>query len=96
MIFKGFQPSVDGPANQRSVPGMLENDPRTALKTGSFKKVPLLTGVTRDETANIINVNTIKTIFGSLNKFLENLTSVVKKGLLVGDALNTILPGVGK
>lgn len=58
----GYQLSVDGPDNQRSLPGLLDEDPRYVVGNGTFKKVPLLIGVTRDETSNAIDIKNIKNI----------------------------------
>lgn len=41
----GYQPTIDGNDNERSLPGFLQDDPRNVIKNGTFKIVPLLTGI---------------------------------------------------
>lgn len=91
----GYQPAIESLSNQRSLPGFLEQDPRDVLKNGTFKKVPLLIGVTRDETANAIDIKNIEKIFASATKFLESVASTLKKTGAIGNVVNNILPGIG-
>lgn len=51
----GVVPAVETPDDRRGLPGFMTASPRDNLKKGQFKKAPLLTGVTKDETANGIN-----------------------------------------
>lgn len=95
----GYQPTIDGSDNDRSLPGFLQDDPRDVIENGSFKIVPLLTGVTRDETANAINIKTIEKTFTSTTKFLDSVANVVQKsgmGIDVGQMVGKLLPGVGE
>lgn len=48
----GTGPVVEGSDDKRGLPGFLTEDPETTIKNGTFKKIPLLTGVTKHETAN--------------------------------------------
>lgn len=48
----GTGPVVEGTDDKRGLPGFLTEDPEITIKNGTFKKVPLLTGVTKHETAN--------------------------------------------
>lgn len=95
----GYHPSIEGKDNQRSLPGFLQEDPRYVVGNGTFKKVPLLTGVTRDETANAIDINNIEKIFSTSTKFLDSMANSLKKsglGMNIGNVVGKLLPGVGK
>lgn len=92
----GYQPLVEGKHDNRSLPGFLDDEPRYVIGNGTFKKVPLLTGVTRDETANSINIKNIEKIFTNPTKFLNSIAESVKKSGIVGTVIGTLLPGVGK
>lgn len=92
----GYQPLVEGKHDNRSLPGFLEDEPRYVIGNGTFKKVPLLTGVTRDETANAINVKNIEKIFSNATKFLNSVADSVKKNGIVGSVVSAVLPGIGK
>lgn len=92
----GYQPIVEGKENHRSLPGFIEENPRYVVGNGTFRKVPLLTGVNRDETANAINLKHIEKIFTSTTKFLDSVSNLLKRNGILGNVMNTILPGVGK
>lgn len=91
----GYEPSLEIPSEQRSLPGFLEEDPRDVLRNGTFKKIPLLIGVTRDETANSIDVKGIEQIFATATKFLESVASTLQATGAIGKVVNTLLPGLG-
>lgn len=95
----GYQPTIDGNDNERSLSGFLQDDPRNVIKNGTFKIVPLLTGVTRDETANAINIKTIEKTFTTTTKFLDTVANSVRKsgmGIEIGQMVGKLLPGVGE
>lgn len=92
----GYQPAIEGKEDHRALPGFIEEDPRYVVGNGTFKKVPLLTGVTRDETANAINVKNIEKVFTSTTKFLDSIANSLKRNGMLGNVVNTFLPGVGK
>lgn len=93
----GYSPLIEQKDNQRSLPGFLQEDPRYVIGNGTFKKVPLLTGVTRDETANAINIQHVEKIFSTSTKFLESIANSVKKsGLGFANDIGKQLPGIGK
>lgn len=95
----GYQPTIDGNDNERSLPGFLQDDPRNVIKNGTFKRVPLLTGVTRDETANAINIKSIEKTFTSTTKFLDSVATIVQKsgmGIDIGQMVGKLLPGIGE
>lgn len=92
----GYQPFVEGKDDRRSLPKFLEEDPRYVVGNGTFKKVPLLTGVTRDETANAIDIKSIEKIFTTATKFLDSMVNSLKKNGLLGNIVGKLLPGIGK
>lgn len=95
----GYQPLIDGDYNGRSLPGFLHADPRNVIKNGTFRLVPLLTGVTRDETANAIDVKAIEKTFNTSTKFLDSIANSVRNsgmGIEIGKTVGKLLPGVGK
>lgn len=60
--------------------------------------VPLLTGVTRDETANAIDIKNIEKTFKTTTKFLDSVANSVRKsgmGIEIGQMVGKLLPGVG-
>lgn len=95
----GYQPLINGDDNGRSLPGFLQDDPRDVIRNGTFKTVPLLTGVTRDETANAIDVKAIEKTFTTPTKFLDSIANSVRKsgmGIEIGQTVGKLLPGVGE
>lgn len=48
----GVVPAIESPDDKRGLPGFMTASPRDNLKNGQFRSAPLLTGVTKDETAN--------------------------------------------
>jgi carboxylesterase type B len=48
----GYEPVVEGEDDQRALPGIITETPEDALKNKTFRKIPLLIGVTKHETAN--------------------------------------------
>lgn len=95
----GYQPLIEGADNQRSLPGFLPENPRYVIGNGTFKKVPLLTGVTRDETANAIDIKNIEKSFASATQFLDSVANSMKKsnwGTGIGNVVSKMLPGIGE
>lgn len=90
----GYGPVVETPAKERSLPGFIEEHPRIVFNNGTFKKVPLLTGVTRDETANGLNVKEIEKIFSSATEFLNLVANSLRVDGLVGNLVDVLLPGL--
>lgn len=91
----GYGPVVETPANGRALPGFIEEHPRDVFNNGTFKKVPLLTGVTRDETANALNLKDIEKIFTSATEFLNSVATSLQIDGLVGNLVDVLLPGLG-
>lgn len=48
----GFPPHLEVPDDNRGLPGFIVEKPATTLENGRFKKIPLLIGMTKDETGN--------------------------------------------
>lgn len=92
----GYQPIVESKDDRRALPSFLGENPRYVVGNGTFKKVPLLTGVTRDETANAIEIKNIEKIFSSTTNFLESVSKSLTKSGLVGNVVGKLLPGVGE
>ena len=66
-----FSPNVESKDDQRGLPGFMIEKPEESLKKEPEKKIPLLIGVTKHETANAINTNEIVNIFKSGTEFLK-------------------------
>ncbi|XP_071454095.1 carboxylesterase 4A [Hetaerina americana] len=54
-MFSSSAPVVDGPTDRRFLPTILEETPRKGLEAGTLPKIPLLTGITKDETSNLFS-----------------------------------------
>lgn len=80
----GFSPIIEKSFDNRGLPGILDEEPQSIIKSGKFKKIPLLTGVTKHETAHGIHLKNIETIWSSANAFLEKLSN----GLQLDKLLN--------
>lgn len=91
----GFGPVIEGLNDERSLPRFLEEDPKEVVENGKFKKVPLLTGVTKDETSNGIILKDIENLFSSVSSFLNSLTASLPVNKAMSDAVAGILPGLG-
>lgn len=50
----------------------LDEDPRQVMKRGKFQKLPILTGVTKDEGSMIIQGRIIKYDDSNLNSFMND------------------------
>lgn len=92
----GFQPVIENSPNQRSLPGFIEENPRYTIENGQIQKIPLLTGVTKDETAGGIDVKEVTKLFGSPAKFLDSIILSLDKTNLIQKMVNKHLPGIGK
>ncbi|XP_068150389.1 carboxylesterase 1F [Drosophila tropicalis] len=97
----GFQPHIEGEDDGRALPSLLVGDPEQQLRSGNYSGIPLLTGVTKHETANSVTVETLDKVFGSAEKFLGSLNDALHKltGFLridqvTGEILKPELPGL--
>lgn len=91
----GYGPSIEQQADRRSLPGFLVENPIDVMKNGTFKKVPLLTGVTKDETANGFLIKDIEKIFTSATSFLNSIATKLPLNNALGNLTGKLLPGVG-
>lgn len=91
----GYGPAIEQHADRRSLPGILEENPTDVMKNGAIKKVPLLTGVTKDETANGFLIKDIEKIFTSTTAFLNSIATKLPLNNALGNLTGKLLPGVG-
>lgn len=70
----GFVPVVEQPYDNRGLPSLLDGLPETKLKSGLIKKIPLLTGVTKHETANGFGLGNVRDTFSSATEFLKSVS----------------------
>lgn len=93
----GYAPSIERSFDGRSLPGFLDEPPAEVIRNGTFKKVPLLTGVTKDETANGFLLNELDDTFQSATKFLNSIAMKLSSdNQLLGNLTGKLLPGIGK
>lgn len=97
----GFQPHIENEEDGRALPSLIVTEPDMQLKSGNFTAIPLLTGVTKHETANAFTLENINKVFGSAEKFLGSLADTLKQltGFLrvdkvTGEILKAQLPGL--
>ncbi|XP_039501811.1 carboxylesterase 1E [Drosophila santomea] len=97
----GFQPHIESEDDGRALPSLIVGEPEQQLRSSNFSGIPLLTGVTKHETANSVTVETIENVFGSAEKFLgslsdslNKLTSFLKIDKLTGQIAKPELPGL--
>lgn len=89
-------PNIEIHDDDRGLPGMLTDKPDITLKKEPQKKIPLLIGTCKDETANGIDQAEIKRIFSSFSDFLKSSVNTMKtKGLLL-NATNNLMSTLGK
>ncbi|XP_022226607.2 carboxylesterase 1E [Drosophila obscura] len=97
----GFQPHIESPDDGRALPSLIVGEPEQQLKSNNFSGIPLLTGVTKHETANSVTVETIEKVFGSAEQFLgslgdalNKLTGFLKIDQITGQIAKPQLPGL--
>uniref|UniRef100_A0A182VYJ0 Carboxylesterase type B domain-containing protein n=1 Tax=Anopheles minimus TaxID=112268 RepID=A0A182VYJ0_9DIPT len=73
----GINPVVEEKDDGRGLLGLLTSKPEELLLAADFPKIPLLIGVTKDETANAIDVKEIQTTFKGPTNFLKKTSSLV-------------------
>uniref|UniRef100_A0A182RNA3 Carboxylesterase type B domain-containing protein n=1 Tax=Anopheles funestus TaxID=62324 RepID=A0A182RNA3_ANOFN len=73
----GVNPVVEEKDDGRGLLGLLTDKPEAMLLAGDFPKIPLLIGVTKDETANAIDVKEIQSVFKGPTNFLKKTTSLI-------------------
>lgn len=102
MLLFRFGPVVEQPYDNRGLPSILDGLPEAKFKSGLIKKIPLLTGVTKHETANGFMLSEVRDKFLSVSDFLKSVSSTLslEKLLSVLKDLPKIdvpgIPGTGK
>lgn len=86
----GFSPVIEKSYDNRALPGILDEEPQSIINSGKFKKIPLLTGVTKHETAHGINLKDMETIWSSVNVFLEKLANGIQLDKWLNNTTNGI------
>ncbi|XP_037052490.1 carboxylesterase 5A [Bradysia coprophila] len=86
----GFGLVVEKPYDNRGLPSILDGLPEMKLKSGLIKQIPLLTGVTKHETANGFLLNQVRDNFLSATEFLK----VISGGLNLDKILPANLPKI--
>lgn len=76
--FVNFNPHVEMKDDDRGLPGFLTESPKEKVENQHLPKVPLLIGVTKQETAKGLNLKNIKRSLGSYENFLKALTAPAK------------------
>lgn len=80
----GFEPVVQGRPDGRSLPSVVDERPDEKLKAGiRVRRIPLLTGVTKHETARRLALPEIRTVFRNATDFLGALTDSLQLGGLM-------------
>lgn len=93
-----FSPNIESQDDQRGLPGILTDKPEDTLKKEPERKIPLLIGVTKHETANGIDTNEISKIFKSGSEFLKATAGTLKIESLINapKQLSSVLSSLGK
>lgn len=100
--FLNFLPHIELKDDDRGLPGFLTESSKETVEKKHLPKVPLLIGVTGQETARGINLKSIKGMWGSYEHFLKNLTGSLKLKEITAtftkplNQLPVQLPNVGK
>ncbi|XP_037961186.1 carboxylesterase 1E [Teleopsis dalmanni] len=97
----GFQPHIEDGDDRRGLPALIVGAPEEQLRSGNFTPLPLLTGVTKHETANAFTLDVVNKVFGSAEKLLstlpdvlKDLTSFLRIDAITGNILKPQLPGL--
>lgn len=95
----GFGPVVEHTYDDRGLPSVLDGLPEIKIKSGFLKKIPLLTGVTKHETANSFVLNNVREKFSSASEFLKTISGGLNLDKLLSaskDLPKINIPGTGK
>lgn len=92
----GFSPVIERAFDNRALPGILDEDPQTLINSGQFKKIRLLTGVTKHETANGIMLKDVQSVWSSATDFLQSLSAQLRLGKILNGTIGkkVTLPGL--
>ncbi|KAJ8941723.1 hypothetical protein NQ318_023319 [Aromia moschata] len=86
----GSAPVSEGYNDGRSLPGLIEDEPINDLNNKRNPRIPLLTGVTRDETKGAVRGHLKKDIehkLSTIPNFVDNILVNNLRGLLVSDKI---------
>lgn len=73
----GWAPAIERSYDERALPSLLTAKPAENLRRGRSGGVPLLTGVTKDETVNGIVLKEIEQVFRSASEFLGSVSDAL-------------------
>jgi len=80
----GTSPNIETKDDDRGLPGIITESPKESMKKEPERKIPILIGSTKHETANIMNPKEVTKIFGSASNFLKLSMNTLK----LNDLLN--------
>lgn len=80
----GISPNLESKDDNRGLPGIITENPKEAMRREPERKIPILIGSTKHETANIMNPKEVSKIFGSASNFLKLSMNTLK----LNDLLN--------
>ncbi|XP_060525790.1 carboxylesterase 4A-like isoform X2 [Cylas formicarius] len=83
----GPTPVTEGVNDGRSLPGLVEHDPIRSLHAGDNPKIPLLTGVTKDETKRAVLGQFNSETISKLRQTAENINNKLVESLKYGIGL---------
>ncbi|XP_055635829.1 carboxylesterase 1E-like [Toxorhynchites rutilus septentrionalis] len=75
--YVGVAPNVEQKNDGRGLLGVLTDKPEMFIKEGNVFSTPLLVGVTKDETANGIDIKEIESSFASVTNFMQSTSKIV-------------------
>lgn len=99
-------PNIEWPSDGRSLPSAIEREPMADMASGNIPEIPLLTGITKDETKKAVQGNYKNEIISKLTTIPNFLDQVLVKNLqsfiglkngslnngITGKLLNTLDP----
>ncbi|KAG8229561.1 hypothetical protein J437_LFUL009035 [Ladona fulva] len=75
-LFSSSAPVVDGPTDFRFLPTILQEEPKEGLEKGLIPPIPLLTGITKDETSNLFSEQQKEEILKKIEEFPNYLNEI--------------------
>lgn len=79
-----FSPNIEDEDDDRGLPGLIIEKPEDSLRNEPKRKIPMLIGTTKHETANAIDQDEINEVFRSATEFLK----ISAKSLKINSILN--------
>lgn len=92
----GIAPNIEVKDDDRALPGIITEKPDDGLKNEKNRKIPLLIGTCKDETANGIDQMEVKKIFKSFNEFLKVSVSTLKLDGLLMNTTSGLMTSLGE